>query len=355
MIKNTDCSALTQSSLFCILMITAYGCEVIGLEIQIVPCKEEYVADCVRISVTSYEYIHEQYAKHLGRDLHDAVMPTWRADKAKSIEDQQRGPNAFVALADGEVAGFASFIEGKYYGQVGNNAVDPKFRGNGIAGLLYRRILDGMREKGYQYAMVMTGLDDGHASARRAYGKVGFEKNLPYMTYYQKLEPAEKALSEWDDGVRIVPCTDAHIAECRRICLTAWTTIHEAYKSHLGAALHDAVMPNWKTETPDAVEERLRSGRGYVILSNDEIAGFTSYRPVGHIGQIGYNAVDPKFRGRGLAGRMHAFVLDRMREEGMLYARVQTGLDEGHAPARRAYEKAGFEKYLPSVMFYQAL
>lgn len=38
--------------------------------------------------------------------------------------------------------------------------------------------------------------------------------------------------------------------------------------------------------------------------------------------------------------------------EGMKYATVSTGLDDGHAPARRAYEKMGFSKNLPSVKYY---
>ena len=327
------------------------------MKIEIVPCREEYVADCVRISVTSYEYIHEKYADHLGRELHDAVMPTWRAAKAKSIEDQQRGEHAYVALADGEVAGFISYIASSpYYGQVGNNAVDPKFRGHGIGTMLYCHVLAEMKQAGYRYAMVMTGLDDGHAAARRTYGKAGFEKNLPYVTYYQKLAPvSEPAATRWDDGTEILPCTDAHIADCRRICLTAWTAIHEAYKTHLGAELHDAVMPNWAAETQDRVETLLHSGKGYVILSDGAVAGFIGWRQEGHLGIVGYNAVDPAYRGRGFAGKLYTFVLDQMRQAGLEYARVQTGLDDGHAAARRAYGKIGFEKYLPSVTFYQEL
>lgn len=326
------------------------------MEIKIVPCKEEYVADCVRISVTSYDYIHEKYADHLGKDLHDAVMPAWRPAKARSIEAQQRGENAFVALADGEVAGFISYIACPHYGQIGNNAVDPKFRGHGIGTMLYRHAVDAIYAAGYRYAMVMTGLDDGHAAARRTYGKAGFVKNLPYVTYYQKLaSAAERAPAVWDDGVELVPCTDAHIADCRRICLSAWTAIHESYKNHLGAELHDAVMPDWKTETPDRIEAQQRSGKGYVILVDGAVAGFIGWRQDGHLGIVGYNAVDPVYRGRGLAGRMYAYILDQMRLAGLEYARVMTGLDEGHAAARRAYAKAGFEKGLPSVTFYQAL
>jgi len=39
----------------------------------------------------------------------------------------------------------------------------------------------------------------------------------------------------------------------------------------------------------------------------------------------------------------------------MLYAKVQTGLDEAHAPARRAYERAGFKTRLESVAYYMDL
>ena len=326
------------------------------MEIKIVPCKEEYIADCVRISVTAYEYIHDKYADHLGRALHDAVMADWRPAKARSIEEQQRGEHAIVALADGEVAGFASWYDGKYCGQVGNNAVDPKYRGNGIAGLLYHHVLDDMRRHGYRYAFVQTGLDDGHAPARRAYGKVGFTKGLPYMTYYQVLNPVEHcAPCKWDDGVELVPYDAKYRNDCRSLAVTAWEGIHDSYIEQIGRNLHDGAIPNWRADTQDAVEQLLSSGRGYVLLADGKVAGFIGYRAAGEIGQISNNAVDPAYRGRGFAGRMHAYVLDRMRDEGMKYARVQTGLDDGHAAARRAYQKAGFEKYLPSITFYQAL
>ena len=39
----------------------------------------------------------------------------------------------------------------------------------------------------------------------------------------------------------------------------------------------------------------------------------------------------------------------------MIAVTVSTGLDEGHAPARRAYERAGFEKHLDSVTYCKML
>jgi hypothetical protein len=39
----------------------------------------------------------------------------------------------------------------------------------------------------------------------------------------------------------------------------------------------------------------------------------------------------------------------------MRVATVGTGGDPSHAPARRAYEKAGFDREIPSVWMYRPL
>ena len=52
---------------------------------------------------------------------------------------------------------------------------------------------------------------------------------------------------------------------------------------------------------------------------------------------------------------MYERVLELFREARMEYARVRTSLDEGHAPARRAYEKAGFDRSLPDVTYFLEL
>jgi hypothetical protein len=44
-----------------------------------------------------------------------------------------------------------------------------------------------------------------------------------------------------------------------------------------------------------------------------------------------------------------------MREAGMTHATVGTGLNEGHAPARRMYEKAGFEPVIEYRMYARKL
>ena len=52
---------------------------------------------------------------------------------------------------------------------------------------------------------------------------------------------------------------------------------------------------------------------------------------------------------------MYAAVLDHFRSQGMLYAKVVTGMDYAHEPARRAYERAGFNIRHEDVTYYMKL
>jgi tetrahydromethanopterin S-methyltransferase subunit E len=52
---------------------------------------------------------------------------------------------------------------------------------------------------------------------------------------------------------------------------------------------------------------------------------------------------------------MYKQAMARMKELGVAVAAVGTGSDPSHAPARRAYEKAGFGAGLGSVYLYKRL
>ena len=73
------------------------------------------------------------------------------------------------------------------------------------------------------------------------------------------------------------------------------------------------------------------------------------------IGEIGINAIDPAFQGQGYGRKLHNAMLEKMRKAGMRIATVGTGADDAHAPARRAYDRAGFTEQIPSVYLYRAL
>lgn len=68
-------------------------------------------------------------------------------------------------------------------------------------------------------------------------------------------------------------------------------------------------------------------------------------------GEIGNNAVAPSVGRRGIGTFQCQQIISRMKEQGVAYILVDTGLDESHAPARRMYEKTGFDRSFEHVTY----
>ncbi len=95
----------------------------------------------------------------------------------------------------------------------------------------------------------------------------------------------------------------------------------------------------------------------YVYEEDGKVVGYVVFylhRETG-VGEIGINALIPEYQGKGLAQQMYKAVLDRFRQKGMRYARVDTGLDLGSEPARKAYERAGFNIRSGEINYYMKL
>jgi len=158
----------------------------------------------------------------------------------------------------------------------------------------------------------------------------------------------------------IIPAAPEHLEAAVAIAIEAWTPIREVFRRELGDELYEVFFDQWQKTKRAAVEKELLSGRGFVTLCDGKVASFASWFPITTpdgrvVGEIGNNAVGSAFRGMGLGGKMYDRLFAEMQQAGIEYACVQTGLDDGHAPARRAYAKAGFEVGLPSVMYYKKL
>lgn len=95
----------------------------------------------------------------------------------------------------------------------------------------------------------------------------------------------------------------------------------------------------------------------FVALLDGQIVGFVavSLDKETRVGEIGLNAVHPDFSGRGIGTRLYRHAIEVMKAAGMKVASVGTGGDPSHAPARRAYEKAGFGPSIPSIWMYRAV
>jgi GNAT superfamily N-acetyltransferase len=73
-----------------------------------------------------------------------------------------------------------------------------------------------------------------------------------------------------------------------------------------------------------------------------------------NMGEVYMIAVDPDFQGQGIGTALMEFALSWMKDTGMSVAMVETGGDQGHAPARHTYEKLGFG-LLPIARYFKKL
>ena len=95
----------------------------------------------------------------------------------------------------------------------------------------------------------------------------------------------------------------------------------------------------------------------FVVECRSEIVAFCAVKADrdSGVGEIDLNAVHPDWQGRGIGTWMYGHALERLKAAGMRVATVGTGGDASHAPARRAYQKAGFDVGIPSVYMYRSL
>ena len=135
--------------------------------------------------------------------------------------------------------------------------------------------------------------------------------------------------------------------------------VREIWSMGIDAALEEQYGliggKEWKDWVSKTITDFLRAtpSQAYVIEADGETAGFGSYRlnSEKRIGEIQYNGVNPRFRGRGLGKKLLEHGLTKLKENGIRLAVVSTGLNEGHAPARNMYEKAGFKPVSRNITY----
>jgi len=154
----------------------------------------------------------------------------------------------------------------------------------------------------------------------------------------------------------IRPAEPQDMPRIQEIVSQAWAigsdwTLEEKY-----GALGDRGWDRWLVPK---VMSRLWDEIGSTLVTERDgrVVGFVSYAldHLRRVGTIHYNAVAPECQGEGIGTRQVEYVLALMRDAGMEYAAVGTGLNEGHAPARRMYEKAGFEPVIEYRMYARRL
>jgi len=136
----------------------------------------------------------------------------------------------------------------------------------------------------------------------------------------------------------------------------AFAPIFASFRSILGDEIYNLAQARDDRAQGELLSSMLAPDSGWEVFAAEQagaVVGFVSIR-MNHetrVGEIGLNAVHPEHAGKGLGTAMYEFAAARMKNAGMRVATVSTGGDPSHAPARRAYEKAGFAVHIPSVWF----
>jgi ribosomal protein S18 acetylase RimI-like enzyme len=147
------------------------------------------------------------------------------------------------------------------------------------------------------------------------------------------------------------------------LTVVCYAPIQESYVSMLGRELYEAVRHEpqlgWE-ERKIAQNRRLFAAHPeqvWVLEGAGDVFGFVTFRlfPERSYGHLDNNGVHPDRAGEGWATFMYRHVLERFRSLGLRYAHVDTGLDDAHIPARRAYEAIGFDRQVPTVEYWQDL
>lgn len=140
----------------------------------------------------------------------------------------------------------------------------------------------------------------------------------------------------------------------------AFKPVFRSLRRLLGDEIADVVLAAAEAEQAKLLADLCAAGSSssvYVATMDDRVVGFVSMTldAAKQTGEIGLNAVHPDCAGRGIGTELCRFALQEMRNAGMRVAAVSTGGDESHAPARRAYKKAGFAAVIPTQWMYQVL
>ena len=144
-----------------------------------------------------------------------------------------------------------------------------------------------------------------------------------------------------------------------QIAYRAWAEIFKGFRRELGEELYKLLydipsqdkriqLTNYMEKHPDWC---------FICERNGKIVGFATFfldfdR---NVGLLLNNAADPECGEKGVGQEMYSAIFEHMKEKGMKAVTVSTGADEGHAPARKAYERAGFKIHQDSVMYCKLL
>lgn len=152
----------------------------------------------------------------------------------------------------------------------------------------------------------------------------------------------------------------ADLPRLHEIRTAAYQPVFQSFRDIVGERIAPIAFATAEKEQGDFLDSicKERSDHDvYVVLQGAEIIAFfaLNLNAETKVGELDLNAVHPDHQNGGLGTWMYEAALAFIKDAGMLVATVGTGGDASHAPARRAYERAGFGPSIPSVWYYKDL
>ncbi len=140
----------------------------------------------------------------------------------------------------------------------------------------------------------------------------------------------------------------------------AWADVEASIDAILGSPLDRLATPSWPAHHQAVVHGVLEDPAASVVVAEDAravITGFVASRVhpasagMSAYGEVVAIAVDPGARGSGTGRDLLDRAVAELRAAGAPVIMLETGGDEGHAPARALYESAGFRR-LPIAQYW---
>lgn len=150
------------------------------------------------------------------------------------------------------------------------------------------------------------------------------------------------------------------LARLQEIRAAAYKPVFQSFRSIVGGKIARIAFAESEREQAELLDQICAAASSHCVFVVEHGAAIVGFCAVtvdrnSRVGEIDLNAVHPDHQGQGIGARMYEHALEYLRAAGMHVATVGTGGDASHAPARRAYEKAGFGPAIPSVYLYKSL
>ena len=291
---------------------------------------------CVDLCMAAYsnhffQLLQEQYGR-LGNAAWEEIERAAVWATFAQYRDQM-----LVATLDHKVVGYVLYhytrlLDGHVgIGYLSNNAVDPGLQGRGIGKLLGHAVLETFRRLQLSYARTTTSSQACQAPARRVYQRLGYKwcrESLDWTIDLRKY-PIKACQPEGMPSVTIRWATPVDLKRILAIGLTYFDGISlYAQWQHCGLEtdcdwqaiqreLVGKAMPRWIEHT--LVTEINGEVIGYIAFDMDEETGVGTTNVLRGQGEdmALNNAIEPRYRGKGLEAYQLAHVLEIFQDKGL--------------------------------------